>query len=464
MQSMQSGEVALEPIGVNAERGWLESFNLAEKLPIALAFGCLLGLSSPAFDLSWLAWIGLVPLLVLVRAANGRLEASLTGLLFGFGYQLVGLSCYLGLYPLRWLGLDDVFGIQAAGAVWLIESVHEALLFMAFALIIFCLPMRAGFVPYYRLPFFPYLLSVPLIWMFLQWTIGTSELFLALPINRLAYSQHANLSLIQAARIGGSGAIDFLIVLTNVVVAQLVLDFSNLAQAFGGRIDQFSKKVGASIDLFCVLIFLVLLTAWGRVEMKAIEYQSRIDNPDNYSKQTPTAPLAILQGNVTIEEDRLKTTSAAEVAKRYADLGTGLGASLMIYPEGLLNSSQTGPALLLDSLRSLSHRENKELVVGSIETLNNGRVNAARLITYLPVKDVLYIKQRLVPFGEFAPLGTFGKNISDTVGERIAAQPRTILVWRANAFAQDDLGQSRCLHRCRDSLSAVGVISSASWC
>jgi apolipoprotein N-acyltransferase len=424
---MQSSELAIEPAGLTAERGWLENFNMAEKLPMALAFGCLLGLSSPGFDLSFLAWIGLVPLLVLLRAANGRLEASLIGLLFGLGYHLVGLSCYLGLYPLRWLGVDDIFGIQAAAAVWFLESTHEALLFMAFALMIFCLPIRAGFVPYFRRPFFPYLFSIPLVWLFLQWTVGTSEFFISLPVNQLAYSQHANLPFIQAARFGGSGLIDFLIVLTNAAVAQLVLDFTTLAPPLSGRVDQFSKKVGATIDFLCIFVVLMILNISGRAQISDVEFDCHLDNPNNYYRQTPSVPVALVQGNVTIEEDRLKTTSPEDISKRYMDLSTNLGVGLVVYPEGLLNASQTGPGLLLGKLRSLSGTEKKEILVGSIESLDQGRVNAGRIISYLPTKDVLYVKQRLVPFGEFAPLGSVGKDFSDRIGSRVSSSPEQFL-------------------------------------
>ena len=424
---MQSSELALEATGLTAERGWLENVSMLEKLPLALAFGCILGLSSPGFDLSFLAWIGLVPLLVLLRAANGRLEASLIGLLFGLGYHLVGLSCYLGLYPLRWLGFDDIFGIQAAAAVWVLESLHNALLFMAFALLIFCLPTRAGFVPHFRRPFFPYLLCVPLIWMFLQWTVGTSEMFIALPVNQLAYSQHANLPFIQLARFGGSGSIDFLIVLVNAAVAQLMLDFTSLAPALGNRVDQFSKKVGATIDLVCITAVIVALNLFGQAQISDIEYDCRLDNANDYYRQTPNVPLALVQGNVTIEEERLKTTSPEEISKRYMDLSTNRGVGLMVYPEGVLNPSQTGQGLLLQRLRALSGTEKKELLLGSIESQDNGRVNAGRLISYLPTKQVIYVKQRLVPFGEFAPLGAFGKDVSERFGRHISSSPEQFL-------------------------------------
>jgi apolipoprotein N-acyltransferase len=123
-------------------QGWLERFSIFEKGPFAFFFGALLGISTPGFDLWWVAWIGLAPLLVLVRASRTQFEATMTGLLFGLGYYLVALSWYLGLFPLRWLGIDDWVAVQAVGLVWVLESVHEALLLAAFAWLVYCLPFR----------------------------------------------------------------------------------------------------------------------------------------------------------------------------------------------------------------------------------------------------------------------------------------------------------------------------------
>ncbi|HEY9712540.1 MAG TPA: hypothetical protein V6C72_03660, partial [Chroococcales cyanobacterium] len=223
---MQSSEILSQQIGPSSPSGWLEGVSWIYKLPFAFIFGCLLGLSSPGFDLYAVAWFGLVPLLVLLRAAQGKIDAAMTGGVFGLGYYLVSLSWYLGLFPLNWLGLQDWLGIQAAVIVWLVESLHQSLLFAAFALMLFCLPLRAGALPHFKRPFFPYLLSVPLLWIFFHWPVATSELFVGIPVNQLAYSQFHQHDLIQIARLGGSGLIDFLLVLANAALAELFIELS----------------------------------------------------------------------------------------------------------------------------------------------------------------------------------------------------------------------------------------------
>jgi apolipoprotein N-acyltransferase len=436
MQSSPLTQISADAIALSAERGWLENLSMAEKLPMALAFGCLLGLSSAAFDMTFLAWIALAPLLVLLRAASSRTEAAWTGLIFGLGYHLVGLSCCLGLYPLRWLGMPDLLAMQTCALIWLVESLHQAILFSAFALLIYCLPVRSGFVAFYKRPYIPYLLCVPIVWMFFQWTIGTAEWFKALPINQLAYSQHANLPLIQLARYGGSGLVDMLIVLCNAALAQLVLDCTNLAPALGQRVDQFSKVIGSTLDCVLVALLLTVVNIGGGAETADVAYASRTDSVDNFYDQTPTVPVGIIQGNVSIEEERMKTSSSAEIAKRYSQLATNIGVNLLIYPEGVLNSQQSEHRLLLDGMQNLVQREKKEIIVGSIESLNDGRINGARLLSFLPTKEVLYAKQRLVPFCEFAPLGIWGQDVA-----KIYSGPERFLQGNQTHFLQTMWGK-----------------------
>jgi apolipoprotein N-acyltransferase len=462
---MQSSELVLEQRRKTTTIGWLERLSWSERLPAAFAFGCLLGLSCPGFDQWWLAWIGLVPLLVLLRSVGGFSEAALVGLTFGMGYNLVALSWYLGLFPLRWLGLGDWLGVQAAGIVWLFESMHESLLIAAFATLTYSLPTRSGYLPFFRRPYFPYVLSVPLIWIFLQWVVATSELFVGLPVNQLAYSQHNQLQLIQIAKLGGSGLVDFLLVLSNCAIASFILENAKIARRLEDRIDQISPRVGSFVDVAVVAVLVSLAVSWGRSQVEENALSTHPDNLSSCYQQIASFPVGVVQGNVTIEEDRLKTSTPEEIANRYSSLSTNKGVSLLVFPEGLINAAQMAPGMLLSRLKSLAVNEKKEIVVGTIESFGHGLVNAGRIIAPKTPKQSLYVKRRLVPFGEFAPLGSWGQNIQTEVKSRIPGSNESFLAAKKTSLIKSmwgDIGVSICVEMIYPRLIADEVRHGAS--
>jgi apolipoprotein N-acyltransferase len=185
------------------------------------------------------------------------------------------------------MGLDDWLGFQATGLVWVVESLHQSLLFTGFAVMVFCLPLRSGFLPHFKRPFFPFLISVPLIWIFFHWIVGTSEFFLGMPVNQMAYSQSKQTELIQIAKIGGSGLVDFIIILANAAAAETFIDLSGLARRLRLRVDQISIKVGCVVDAVLVLLLVLALKGWGYGQLQEMALATAPDNPDNYYLQTP---------------------------------------------------------------------------------------------------------------------------------------------------------------------------------
>jgi apolipoprotein N-acyltransferase len=404
--------------------GILDQLSLIDKAPAAFGCGCLLGLSAPGFDLWWLAWVGLVPLLVLIRSCQSKVQATIVGLIFGMGYQLVSLCWILGLYPLQWLGLSDWIGFQASLWVWLAESGHQALLFAAFALFVAALPMRAGLLPHFARPFFPYLLSVPVLWLFFHWLLGTSDFFLATPVNQLAYSQYRQLELIQVAKWGGSQLVEFLLVLANTALAGFLIERSGWVVPLTSRRDRIAASVGAYVDVGLVAALVAAAFFWGRAEIRAIASDTAVTRP--VSADHVPVPVAVIQGNFSIEDERSGATSAAEMIKRYTTLIDKLGVALVVLPEGAADSARPGSLALLDAVKQITTEQKKEALVGTLETTGAGSVNALRLITPQVEKSTLYVKRKLVPFGEYLPLGI--------VGEMMPPQLKTLLVGKHGGF------------------------------
>jgi apolipoprotein N-acyltransferase len=384
--------------------GILSRLGLLEKWPIAFGFGAIFGLSTPGFDIWFLAWVGLVPLLLLIQGCRQRREAAIVGFSFGMGYYLTALRWFLGLHPLNWLSLNDLLSVQAAAAVWVIAAAHQALLITAFAFCVYTIPMRASFLPYHLRPFYPYLLSVPILWIFFMWFVGHLEAYLGTPVVEIAYSQFQQLELIQICKLGGSQLLDFLIVLTNCAIALVIMEYTRLVPKLGQRIDRLAPRGGAIFDLVLIGTVIAIAFAWGRSELTGSADSTRLASSDA-SEYTPPVIACALQGNLNIEDERMGTTTPEGVAQRYADLAHGIGSSLIVLPEGAITPTQARQGMLGAKLFDVAKYEKKEIVSGSVEAIKDSYVNGVRVISTdkNTLQSSLYVKRRLVPFGEFYP-------------------------------------------------------------
>src|SRR6266550_6437794 len=182
---------------------------------LSIASALLLVLSFPDFDLWWLAWVGLVPLLVAVTRMSETGRAFLLGWLWGviFFYG----TCWWLTYPM----IHYAHIMAPLAYVLLLLPVIFVALFPA----LFCAAL-ARIVPRFGPAA---LLGAPLLWVSLE--LGryavTGQLW-----NALGYSQAFHPMLIQTARWGGVYAISYLILTANVAVALLCLRRNKLAVAY----------------------------------------------------------------------------------------------------------------------------------------------------------------------------------------------------------------------------------------
>jgi apolipoprotein N-acyltransferase len=411
--------IAIDAVGSKQPADLYQRLSWLGMLPFALTFGALLGLSCTGYGYWWFAWCGLAPLLVLLIRCRTSLQAILAGYCFGLGFHLLTLSWYFGLLPLKWAGVSDWLAGQMVALAWLSQAGYQALLIALFAWLVYCLPLRAGYLPYFRRPFFPYLLSVPIIWLVTAWYIGTSHIFGGIPIDQLAYSQSNNISLIQIAKLGGSGLVDFLIVMVNAAVAEILVEFSKIGPQVVERVDLLSPRVGSFVDLAIALILVASSVAWGRGQV--IQYVNKASRPGNLS-----APVALIQSNVMPEEERRRLTGLPNVARQEQELVKNLGVSMIVLPEGSVDASKG--SMLFANLKNICNNENKEVIVGSVERLNGKLVNAARFIFPGEVHPEvnsrgLYVKRRLVPFLDMFPWTALRLDMSGLVPDTIDKLP-----------------------------------------
>ncbi|MEK6283742.1 MAG: apolipoprotein N-acyltransferase [Acidobacteriota bacterium] len=337
---------------------------------VALLAASALVLSFPDFDLSLLAWISLVPLLVLVARRPAPWPAFFLGWLFGsvFFYG----SCYWLTYSIIHFG-----GIAPLLAfVMLIPGAVILGLFPAtFAMVLARLIRQWGSGA---------LLFAPIAWSALEWArLGTTgQLW-----NAIGYSQAYRPTLIQAASLGGVYVVGFLIVSANAAIAFFLVRRRNRAFAISGTL------------LLLVLAVIVL------------SYKKSAGEYHTLKKQAGAVVVAI-QPNVPM--DLIKSTEdMAKLNARHFEMSDAALRSLpndgtprlLIWPESPMNFTYGTDTTLRDKLKLFAKLYQTSILLNSQEVApNEGLYNSAMLINQEGGLVSQYDKIRLLPFGEYVPL------------------------------------------------------------
>ncbi len=339
---------------------------LAE-VSLAVGSALLLVLSFPDFDLWPLAWIGLVPLLVVVAQARTRSTAFVLGLLWGiiFFYG----SCWWLTYPMIHYGHLPA---------WL-----------AYLLLIFPV-LLVGVFPALTCAFLAHLISrfgssallaAPFIWISLEEArYGiTGQVW-----NTIGYSQAFHPSLIQSARWGGVYAVGFVLLLANSAIAFVLL----------------RRTIASALGSLLLLILIALFTAMPIRSLK----------PEPNSKMSTL--IVAIQPNVPMEE--IDSVTSQQLLDRHFGLTTGaLSASaaapathrVIIWPESPMNFSYSRDSQLRDVVSNFARNNQTSLMLNSLEPApNGGAYNSALLVNQEGRIVAQYDKIRLMPFGEYVPL------------------------------------------------------------
>ena len=336
---------------------------------LAIVSGLLIALSFPKADLSFLAWIALLPLLISLEGRSDR-TAFYLGL-------TTGLTAYAGL--LYWviivMGVYGHLPLFASIPLWLLLSGWLAL-FYGMATWATCQGERFGLKS---------ALLMPLAWVGADYL--RSFLLTGFPWTMLGHTQYRMLPLIQAADITGVYGITALIVLANVV-------FYRIIRAFSGSDIPYPAK--------SAIIFVLALAA-------TLGYGFfRLNSP------LPTAaPLrvALIQGNI---DQAVKWSPAFREAT--LDIYTGLSrqavarqpADLIVWPESAAPFFFQENSPSSDRIRNLARELKAHLLFGSpAAEQRNGHytnLNSAFLLGSDGTEIGRTDKMHLVPFGEYVPL------------------------------------------------------------
>lgn len=322
--------------------------------------GALLVVCQPPVSQFYLAYIALAPLFfALERKRGGRNFAN------GF---ICGIVSYVGL--IYWV----VVAMNRFGGISMPLSVATMLL-----LVLYISLFTGGFawlIGFLRDRFaLPLALTAPSAWVLLEYLRGW--LLSGFPWSFLAHSQYNFLPIVQVSSVAGAYFLSFLIVAVNCLV-----------YGVAGR-RRFTVAYGAFVAcLFCACL------AFGLY---------RLNDPIKADMQT-----AIIQGNVR-QDVKFDEAYRTAIIDKYANLTLlhSRPSDLVVWPETAMpfvfDPDHAGGAI-----RSLPEMRGNTLLFGTISKDAAGRFyNAAYAIGKTGKVFNPYLKNHLVPFGEYTPLADY---------------------------------------------------------
>ncbi len=372
---------------------------------LAATTGILLPYCFPKYDLGLLAWVALIPLHIALASSSRRSQA------FWFGW-LAGIVSSTGI--MSWV----VTAMNTYGKVPLVISYGIMLLLTAY-LGLFVALYSAGVV-WFRMLVPRYgLFAAPCLWVTLE--LLRTYLFTGLPWSLLGYSQYRQLDVIQIADHLGVYGVSFLIVLTNVALAELYLWLMPLFRGF--------RPARVPWELVTTSAMLVGLS-WA--------YSTSLIVSEGIEQPKASLQVGVVQPNI---DQAMKWDQAFrdETLRRYDRLTESFGYG--VRSRGMAGGGDTlhlrtragvsaatrspWPAVLLPRCLFGSpavrfDAEHKPFLLNSAYLLSpQGRLLGR------------YDKQHLVPFGEYIPLKSsllfFLEKLVEGIGDFQAGPGPTVL-------------------------------------
>ncbi len=352
------------------------------KLFLSIFSGILLVLAFPPFNLSGLAFIGLVPLLVALKLEKGILK----GFIFSF---LSGVIFFGGL--LYWIAGIKLYQVPSWLLIisWLLIALTFGGYFGIFGLLIKFLEPKMGTAKK--------IIAVPFFWVTLELIHSVFPLG-GFPWGILGYSQYQNLMLIQIADITGVFGISFLILFVNSSIFATFLSIFQKPVKRPLTQSPIPRHFQIPFALHLCLLSLVGCYVYGFMVMRK-------------ELPAPDLKVAIIQSNIGIEKSWDWSISQEKILQSLISLTRKTKSqhpSLIIWTETAVLDSPKLFSPLRYKLSSLSKDVQTNLLVGAphIEFKNTKTqyYNSAFLFSETGEITKRYDKIHLVPFGEMLPL------------------------------------------------------------
>jgi apolipoprotein N-acyltransferase len=362
----------------------------------AICSGLLYAGCFAPFNLTWLCWVALAPLIAAIWFSGEEsrypwLRNLALGYVAGLAFFWTVLSWLTTVTVLGWFVLEFYMAIYVALWAWFCgflrpreikkqpgETKWDQMLAQARST---AAPPRSAWTKSTNNLLLAFLLAAG--WTTLEWLRGW--VFSGWGWNGLGVALHGNWPLIQIAEFTGVAGLSFMVTFANVIAVTTVRRLVFEARTHAAR---------PHFDLTLTLAAIVGVLTFG---LRASQ-----DAP-------PTKPLrvAAVQSNVPQHQkfDPQFTTKIFDQFRRLSEIAlrSNPPPDLLIWPE----SSMPGPVLAEQEsykfVMDLAASAESDLLLGTIDEENRDVYNAALLISDGGERVQLYRKVHLVPFGEYVP-------------------------------------------------------------
>ncbi|MFC1751936.1 apolipoprotein N-acyltransferase [Thermoproteota archaeon] len=332
------------------------------KHKLTLLSALLTVLVFPKWNMPWLAFFCLIPLIIDLRSPNLNLkEAFIKGGLWGL--------IVMGLYHAWILELNAYGNKYAIALIWVGFSLYSSIFYAGVTALVKLLKSK--------LPIF---ILLPSAWVVFEWLRGLGPL--GNTAGDLGYSQTAYLEILQLAGVGGIFFLSFFCVLINCLLSYLV-PLRN------------KKTVFALISAAALFITVVI---WGHFHMLS-----------NTCYITPSLiGTAVIQGNHT-QNQKLDKDNWPIIIHDYFQLSKQALAydpDLIIWPETITPGLNINNPSFLGYLLWLTRTSKTTIVFGTPMQDAQHYYNSAVAAGPDGLLDAYYKKVKLMPFGEYLPMST----------------------------------------------------------
>lgn len=343
------------------------------RIILCISAGTALAFSFPNFNLSLLAWIGLVPLFFAVEKAKT------------FQVFLLSYLCGIIFFAITvyWIAYVSFIGL-------IILILYLALYFAVFGLVL------SRFLKLFSANRW-LIFTIPALWVcfeFLRTNFSTGFGWVL-----LGYSQWQNLPIIQIADITGVYGVSFTIVMVNFACYGLI---KNVTGSRPAKIQSSNLRLFQGIATLSVI---AIFFGYGYL---------RLRDPGTDRKVV----ISAVQGNID-QEKKWDERYREDILNSYIELTRAAAADnpdLIIWPEAAVPGFLQADLDLYKRVTFLAIDIDKPLLIGTPAMgENNQTYNRAVMISRQGKISGSYDKMRLVPFGEYLPfpkLFRFAQNLS----------------------------------------------------